>query len=148
MRGRLPKDSDAQVVAAYKWYMKDSERRLVDAIAQFGLTVGDTGLSEAFRRLGLPKRPRRTGGTRLTKATKDATDRRVFEYIVEYKTAHDGMSPTFRQMQKSLGYSQVTFTNSITRLIEAGKVQSIGNGRHRNFTVIGGRWSYKEPEFS
>lgn len=69
----------------------------------------------------------------------------VFQTIVDFKTEHDGWSPSLPMIAKTTGLAQKTVERSLRRLVKAGRIKVIGNGRYQGFVVAGGRWVYQEP---
>lgn len=77
------------------------------------------------------------------------TREKLFKFIVAYKVAHDGNSPTYREMMAATG---LTTTSMVAYHLEkmelAGLIerpQQVGNSRV--IEVVGGEWKYdRRPE--
>jgi SOS-response transcriptional repressor LexA len=67
--------------------------------------------------------------------------KKVLEYIISYKIAHDGNSPSLRQMMAAC---RVTSTSNMSYILadleKTGQI--VVNPGSRGIEVIGGRWSY------
>lgn len=66
----------------------------------------------------------------------------IFDYIVAYKSAHDGNSPTVRQITAQCGISSTSVTAyNLGRLAADGRIR-IGDtwGATRSIEVVGGKW--------
>lgn len=64
----------------------------------------------------------------------------VFDYIVEYKTAHDGLSPTLREIMDNCSISSTSVVSYIlTQLEQEGKIVRFGQ-KDRAIMIPGGRW--------
>lgn len=70
----------------------------------------------------------------------------VFQTIIDFKTEHDGWSPSLPMIAKTTGLAQKTVERTLRRPVKAGRIQVIGNGRYQGFVVTGGRWVYEEPK--
>jgi len=69
----------------------------------------------------------------------------LLRYIVRYKTAHDGNSPTLREIMAACGISSMGTTRGILRrLVRDGFIRLPGRRDARAIEVIGGRWVYGE----
>lgn len=68
----------------------------------------------------------------------------IYRYIVAYKQAHDGNSPTIRQIQERCDVSSTSMVNHyLERLQQAGRVQIVDKpdgSKGRHIAVVGGRW--------
>ncbi len=61
----------------------------------------------------------------------------VLSFILNFKSTHDGNSPSFRQITRECGISTISVTADILRRLKnAGKIQIV-NGR---IHVTGGHW--------
>ena len=68
----------------------------------------------------------------------------VLRFIVQYKTAHDGNSPTVREIAKGCGAMAFSTANRILReLDECGYISLKGSSRIRSIEVTGGRWAFE-----
>ena len=62
----------------------------------------------------------------------------IYQYIIDYKKANDGNSPSIRQICQGLNIaSTATVWYHMRRLSEAGM---IGQNTGRQVTVMGGQW--------
>ncbi len=68
--------------------------------------------------------------------------KRLMQFIVDYKLAHDGNSPTYREMMRETGLSSTSMVAfHLEKLEEAGLIerpQQVGNSRV--IEVVGGQW--------
>lgn len=72
-----------------------------------------------------------------------AVDHKLFNYIVAYKRAHDGNSPTLRQMMQGIGVNSTSVVHSHLRGLErAGLIRRVKDCP-RSIQVIGGRWEWR-----
>lgn len=76
----------------------------------------------------------------------------VLHFIVDYKRAHDGNSPTLREIMAGCGITSKSVASyAVQALAKSGLVRlpagCRGRGVARGIEVIGGRWqwSYEEP---
>lgn len=69
----------------------------------------------------------------------------VFNWIVAYKRAHDGNSPTMREIADACHISSLAQVNYILADLEGkGRLTlSRTTGRTRSICVVGGQWSYQ-----
>ena len=68
----------------------------------------------------------------------------LLNYIIEYKTLHDGNSPTFREIGQARGISSTSVVAYLLqRLEKGGKIKLCGKGEARTIMVVGGRWSFE-----
>lgn len=71
---------------------------------------------------------------------------RIFNFIVAYKSAHDGNSPTSREIMDGANISSTSVVHYHLRKLEVqGKIWIDGN-KARRIEVIGGKWTYEEPK--
>jgi hypothetical protein len=71
----------------------------------------------------------------------------VFAWIVSYKRAHDGNSPTLRELMSGCGLSSLSVTfECLRRLTAAGliarQITPDKRGLSRSIVIVGGCWSY------
>ncbi len=65
--------------------------------------------------------------------------RAVFEFIVAYKIAHDGNSPSMREIGQQFGISSLSMVDYILDdLVDQGKIRRDGT---RGIYVTGGQWN-------
>lgn len=75
------------------------------------------------------------------------TQRRVLEFVVAYKTAHDGVSPTVREIGHELAMVHSAVFYHLRKLEERGLVRFIGIEKSRGIMVTGGRWVGPSTDF-
>jgi SOS-response transcriptional repressor LexA len=69
----------------------------------------------------------------------------LLKYIIQYKQAHDGNSPTYQEMIDTLGISSKSVVKyMLVDLQRAGRIRLVGGSKSRSIEVIGGRWIYKK----
>ncbi len=67
------------------------------------------------------------------------TKSRVLDYIIEYKTGHDGLSPSYRQIMAACNLSSTSVVGyNLARLRDDGRIKINGT---RGIAVVGGRWA-------
>jgi SOS-response transcriptional repressor LexA len=67
--------------------------------------------------------------------------KQVFDFIVNFKAAHDGNSPSFCDIKQACGLrSKNSVSYHMVKLVKAGTIEYDGQ---RMIAVTGGRW--KEP---
>lgn len=73
----------------------------------------------------------------------NATLSRLLQMIIEYKSAHDGNSPTVRWLTGQMRFSSTSVTNyHLESLHKLGKIRlPDGDRQSRGIEVVGGRWS-------
>lgn len=85
--------------------------------------------------------PAKSGRRRLSDR-----QRRMLDYIVDYKTAHDGLSPTLREIGAGCDISSTWVVNyNLERLVAAGRISRPAR-QSRAIQVTGGGWSYRPPD--
>jgi len=68
------------------------------------------------------------------------TAQEIMRYIICYKAAHDGNSPTIREICDECGVSSTSVAAyNLEKLERAGKIVLAGGGA-RGIQVVGGRW--------
>jgi len=69
------------------------------------------------------------------------TAQAILSFIIAYKTRHDGLSPTYRDIMRGVGISSTSVVAGyVRRLQAAGRLRRGPGGR--GFVVPGGRWEY------
>ena len=68
----------------------------------------------------------------------------VFDFIVSYKRANDGNSPSLREIMTACGIPSTSLMQFILDNLVDDDLIRIGPGQ-RNITVVGGCWSYSLP---
>jgi hypothetical protein len=74
-----------------------------------------------------------------------ATRDLVFQYIVEYKRQHDGLSPSITEMARALSMNRTTARYHVLMLEHEGRIRLVGR---RAIEVIGGAWNLPEGDES
>ena len=70
----------------------------------------------------------------------------VFQAIVDYKLANDGISPLGEQICEATGLSKMTVARTIHKLEKSGRIRCEWRGQRREIFVPGGRWVYEEVQ--
>lgn len=72
------------------------------------------------------------------------TTKKVFDYIVAYKLAHDGIAPTVREIVSNVaGVSSTSHSQyCLEKLEKEGLIEAGGGKKPRYIKVLGGLWSY------
>lgn len=68
----------------------------------------------------------------------------VFDFIVAYKGANDGNSPSLREIMTACGIPSTSLMQFILDNLVDDDLIRIGPGQ-RNITVVGGAWTYFAP---
>ncbi len=76
-----------------------------------------------------------------------ATRAKFFEFIIDYKTLHDGVSPSMRDIAKQFAISTSVVSHHLNILEELGLIER-PRGVSRVIRVIGGRWTYSPTELN
>lgn len=67
------------------------------------------------------------------------TQRRIYRYIVNYKAAHNGNSPSYRQIMAEVGLATVsTIKNHLEALEQRGLLRQEQGSR--GIVVVGSKW--------
>ncbi len=74
----------------------------------------------------------------------------IFDFIVVYKCANDGNSPTIREIGQACGISSTSFVSNILARLERQGLIRLPKvcGVSRHIHVVGGQWSYHPTESS
>ncbi len=72
-----------------------------------------------------------------------ATRDQVFQYIVDYKREHDGLSPTISAIARALFMNRTTARYHVMMLEHDGRIRLVGR---RAIQVIGGAWNLPEGD--
>lgn len=71
---------------------------------------------------------------------------RIYQFVLEYKAAHDGNSPTVREIASGCGLKSLSSVfGHLHNLCKLGQIQIDDTGS-RNIKVVGGRWVGPESE--
>ena len=66
---------------------------------------------------------------------------RVLKYIIEHKIAHDGNSPTLRQIGNACDISSTSVVNyTLNKLVKAKLIRIDRSFTSRYIEVVGGKW--------
>ena len=88
-----------------------------------------------------PSASRPTGG--ITMAAVKSTYDDLFEFIIRFKKAHDGVGPTIQEICNQFGWaSKNTGAHALDRLVEQGRI-TLGEGARMIF-VKDGEWKRKD----
>jgi hypothetical protein len=67
---------------------------------------------------------------------------RIYQYIVAFKSEHDGNSPSIRQIGDQVGISWTSVVRyHLATMERLGMIKLGGNGVSRMIVVIGGTWA-------
>ena len=66
----------------------------------------------------------------------------IFDYIVAYKRANDGNSPTIRTLQDRFEVSSTSVVAYILKKLEKNGKITLNNNTGQLINVVGGRWTY------
>lgn len=70
----------------------------------------------------------------------------IFDFIVAYKKRHDGNSPSIQDIGRACGISSKSLVAyHLAHLAEAGRLVLAPDGEKRHIVIVGGRWTYEEP---
>lgn len=73
----------------------------------------------------------------------------VFDYIVEYKSAHDGIAPSLDDIMQAVGISSKSVAmHHLHKLERNGRIRRPEYGANRHIEVVGGRWELITPPSS
>ena len=65
----------------------------------------------------------------------------IYQFIVEYKKAHDGNSPSIREIVRGLDLSSPSIAAyHLTRLVQLNMIRLREDGSSRTIEITGGRW--------
>lgn len=69
-------------------------------------------------------------------------DRKVYNWIVNFKGQNDGNSPTVREIQHGCGISSTSVVSAILVRLEAEElIRMRGEGKWHRIEVVNGRWT-------
>lgn len=76
--------------------------------------------------------------------------KQVYEFIVQYKRGHDGISPNLREINAAVGFQSVsTASYYVKALREAGLIKiEAGHKKPRGLEVVGAIWIPPEVKWS
>ena len=67
---------------------------------------------------------------------------RMFDFIVKYKTEHDGNSPSNREIGAAVGISSTSVVRyKLDELVRRGKIRPRIDRQTRSIEVVGGSWT-------
>ncbi len=73
---------------------------------------------------------------------------RLFDFILKFKTEHDGNSPSIREIGNGCGINSTSLVKYYLGVLEGeGKItiERKVPGKNRMINVTGGNWSYQVP---
>lgn len=80
-------------------------------------------------------------------ARREYADNAAFRFIVEFKTANDGASPTDPEIAEAIGTTRPTVVSALRRLEQAGRIRRMVRGMgQRDIIIPGGKWIYQEVQ--
>jgi SOS-response transcriptional repressor LexA len=68
-----------------------------------------------------------------------STREQIFNYLIRYKKAHDGNSPTNRQIAAACHVSPSTVAHHLGRLERANRIR-LSEDEYRNIEIVGAAW--------
>lgn len=72
------------------------------------------------------------------------TREKVFDFIVSYKQAHDGLAPSYTEIMAACEIKSRAHVHFVLNALHDDGIINKGDG-YRNLSVPGGRWIY-DPE--
>lgn len=69
------------------------------------------------------------------------SDQSILDYIIAYKQANDGNSPTVREIAMAFAASTSVIGYHLRRMRLSGEIYTTSYGMSRNLCVTGGRWA-------
>lgn len=67
----------------------------------------------------------------------------ILRFVIDYKQAHDGISPTIREIQAETGITSSSLVKFyLDGLQKRGAIQYIGDNLSRGIMVTGGEWRH------
>ncbi|MBI5303752.1 MAG: hypothetical protein HY868_16570 [Chloroflexi bacterium] len=71
---------------------------------------------------------------------------KIFQWIVTYKTHHDGNSPSLVELMKACGISSRSVAlYQLHRLQNAGYIRLTASRKSRSICIVGGEWRLATP---
>ncbi len=68
--------------------------------------------------------------------------RDVLKFIIKYKTEHDGIAPTHREIIAGTDITSLSIVNyALMRLEHLGKIRMGDHGATRSIAVVGATWT-------
>ena len=77
----------------------------------------------------------------MSNATRKHDYNAVYRYIVDYKRAHDGNSPTMRELARHFGLSTSIVKHILETLAAEGLLRKSADNVSRAYEVVGGSWT-------
>lgn len=75
----------------------------------------------------------------------DEMTKRLYDFLIEYKSNNDGNSPNRDTMATAIGLRSKSGVNEYLDRLEAlGKIKRGGRGVARDIRVVGGKWDFLE----
>lgn len=67
--------------------------------------------------------------------------KKLYKFIIKYKTENDGLSPSLREMMKVTGIKTTSHMSyALRKLCDEGLIEMGGKGLSRGIKVVGGCW--------
>jgi hypothetical protein len=71
--------------------------------------------------------------------------REIFRWIIEYKSQHDGNSPSLTEMMSACCISSRSVARyQLRRMQSAGLIRLAGSKQARSICVVGGEWRFSD----
>ena len=72
----------------------------------------------------------------------------IFKFICDYKRAHDGNSPTIREIMRACGHPSTSTVYAHLRKLEQQGLIDLQDAysNSRSLRVVGGQWTYQLPD--
>ena len=68
----------------------------------------------------------------------------LLKFIIEYKSEHDGNSPSIREIIAGAGFSSTSMVNYyLDKLEQRGRIVREAGGQSRGIKIPGGQWVYQ-----
>lgn len=81
----------------------------------------------------------RSAGGRSVKHTRHSEEQ-VYQFIVQFKMANDGLSPTLREIADGVGISSTSVVSYLLIRMERRGVITVWDAASRGIMVVGGKW--------
>lgn len=69
-----------------------------------------------------------------------APRRRIYDFIVQYKQAHDGCSPTIREIMQACDYKTTSAVYYILKRLTVEGLIELDPRNSRSIRIVGGQW--------
>lgn len=67
-------------------------------------------------------------------------DQKAYDFIVQFKTDHDGIAPTLREICDNVGISSTSVCSNVLRRLEKRGLVLLWDEVSRGIKVVGGVW--------